>query len=331
MERVSRPLLSRVKLSAEAMAAALDLAALRPDPSEWRDFAVRAMRFAGVLSLAAGMVFLVAFNWQHLGLYGRFAMVEAPLLLALIVAWFKGVDRLSGKLAIMFAVLLTGVLLALFGQTYQTGADVYELFLGWAVLALPWVIACRYAPCWALWLLLANTAMSLYAGTPGHSWFFGLILDRWQWSPLSLPFLLNMLLYVTVVSLGRWPESGLGEGWLRRGVMALAMVFGTLVMISVIFGPSGSADAAALEVLLFLAASAAFAAHAYTQKTDLFNFAVLAFSWIVITTFLIARGILESGVGSLFIIGLYVIGASTAAVKGIAYMGRQWRVEEPAK
>ena len=37
----------------------------------------------------------------------------------------------------------TGALLALFGQTYQTGADVYELFLTWALLGLPLVIAAQ--------------------------------------------------------------------------------------------------------------------------------------------------------------------------------------------
>jgi uncharacterized membrane protein len=334
MERVSRGLLSRTKLSPEAMRAALDLARLRPDPSEWREFAVRAMGLAGVLSLAAGMVFLVAFNWRHLGIYGRFAMVQAPLLAALLVAWVKGLDRLSGKLALTLAVFLTGALLALFGQTYQTGADVYELFLGWAVLALPWVIACRYAPCWALWLLLANAAMSLYVGTSGRGWLFEMF-HRWQWSPWALPFLLNLLLYGTIASLSRWPGSGLTEAWLRRGVMALAMAFGTFAMVYRISdGPSrGAEGAAVLEVFLYLVASGAFAAHAYSQREDLFNFAVLALSAIVVTTTLIGRAMLEdrAGIGALFVIALYVIGASTAAVKGISHLGRQWKVEEPAK
>src|ERR1700736_5310305 len=126
---VTRRLLGRFaaqrSLSRQAIQAALELSELRPSISEWREFAVRAMLFSGVLSFAAGMVFLVAFNWQELGVYGRFATVQTPLIAALIVAWLKGVDRLQGKLALMLAVLLTGALLALFGQTYQTGADVY--------------------------------------------------------------------------------------------------------------------------------------------------------------------------------------------------------------
>lgn len=314
------------------MDAALDLAGLRPKPSQWRDFAVRAMRFAGVLSLAAGMVFFVAFDWQNLGLYGRFAIVQIPLLAAWIIAWIKGLDKLSGKLSLMLAVLLTGALLALFGQTYQTGADVYELFLGWAALALPWVIACRYAPCWALWLLLANAAVGLYSQTSRFGWTGRLFLEDWQWSPWFLPFLLDLLLYVTVVSLARWPELGLSENWLRRGVMALAMMFGTFAMVYRVAG-EGSPRSAALEILLFLVASGAFAAYAYARKEDLFNFAVLALSWIVVSTTLLGRAMIagNAGIGALLFIALYLIATSTGAVKGISYLGRQWKVEGTAR
>jgi len=335
MEQISRPFLARAGvqagLSAQAMDAALDLAGLRPNAAEWRDFGVRAMRFAGVLSLAAGAVFLVAFNWQNLGLFARFAMVEAALLASIVTAWTKGLDHLSGKLALMLGVLLTGAFLALFGQSYQTGADVYELFLGWAALTLPWVIACRYAPCWALWLVLINAAMMLYVAAEARGWMMSLFRDRWQWAPFSLPFLLNLLIYVTLIMLSRWKELGLDESWLRRGVMAVAMTFGTFSMVYRVASHHSEGGAAiGLEILLFLIASAGFAVHAYAQKQDLFNFAVLALSWIVVSTTLIGNAMLEdhAGVGTLFVIAIYVIATSTGAVKGISHLSQQWRAQQ---
>jgi uncharacterized membrane protein len=321
-------------LSADGIEAALGLTGLRPGPAERREFGVRAMRFAGVLSLASGIIFLIAFNWQHMSVYTRFALIQVPLLAAVLVAWFNGVDELPGKLALLFAVLTTGALLALFGQTYQTGADVDELFLGWALLALPWVIACRYAPCWALWLLLANAAMGLYVGFDDHGWLIELFRSHWGWSPWSLSFLLNLLLYITLLMLARWPQTGLGAAWLRRGLMAVAMACGTFAMIYRIFAGGDNSEFAAigLEVLLFLAASVGFVAQAYAQKDDLFNFAVLALSWISITAFLLGRALIESsgGIGVLFVIALYVIGASTAAVKGLSQIGKHWKTGEVA-
>src|SRR5215471_5857309 len=128
MSAISRRLLSRggeQRVFSEAeMATALSVSGLRPSPAERRDFAVRALRFASVLSLASGIIFLVAFNWQNFGVYAKFAAIEIPLALALVFAFVKGVEDLSGKLALSLAVMLTGALLALFGQTYQTGANV---------------------------------------------------------------------------------------------------------------------------------------------------------------------------------------------------------------
>ena len=333
--QIDRRLLARVaaqqKLSREAVDQALALSGLRPLMAERRMFALRAMKFAGVLSLAAGMIFLVAFNWQELGIYGRFAMAELPIVLALVVAWKKGTAGLSGKLAMMLAVLLTGALLALAGQTYQTGADVYELFLGWAFLTMPWTIACRYAPCWALWLVVMNTGVALYSGSAHLGLFTFLWPERWRWTPWALPFLFNLAAYVTVEALASRKGWGFSERWLRRGLMAIAMAFGTAVMVyQLLESKYAMAPAAGLEVFLFLGASVGFFVFAYTRRDDLFAFAVLALSWVVVTTTLVGRTMIDAhaGVGSLFLIALYVIGASSAAVIGISHIARQWKAAQ---
>jgi uncharacterized membrane protein len=321
-------------LSREAIDASLEVSGLRPGIAEWRDFAVRAMQAAGVLSLAAGAVFLVAYNWQSLGVYGRFAALELPLLLALSLAWAKGVDRLSGRLALLLSVFLTGALLALFGQTYQTGADLYELFLMWALLTIPWTIACRWSPCWALWLLILNVAATLYAAQ-GFA-FFGLLSPRLGLTPWALPFFLNVIAYGAVETLSPGKKWGFGESWLGRGLMAAAMAFGTFIVIlriSRMFGFEDSPGIAWLEVLLFIAASAGLFVYAHWRREDLFPFAVLGLSWVVATTTFIGRLMFEHDAGfwALFIIALYVIGASSAAVKAITWIGRRWKVQEAAQ
>lgn len=329
METVSRALLARAGkegvLTRQATDAALKIAGLQPSQAEWRSFGIAAMRFAGVMSVASGMIFLVAFNWDNLGVWARFGAVEIPLLLAVAVAWIKGVGRLSGKLSLMLAVMLTGALLALFGQTYQTGANVYELFFGWAALSFAWVVACRYAPCWALWLLLINLGIGLYSGMGSRAWLWSRSSSPW-----TMPFLIDLLLYVTIVRLSAWPELGLSERWLRRAVIAAGMGFGTFAIMRRIIGAGEDDGAAAFEILLYIAASIGLAAYAYVQKEDLFNFAVLALSWVCVTTMLLGRALVEdrAGLGALFILGMYLIGASTAAVKGISYIGRQWNTEQ---
>jgi uncharacterized membrane protein len=318
-------------LSREAIDASLELSGLRPGIAEWRAFAVRSMQTAGILSLAAGVIFLVAYNWHALGVYGRFAMLELPLLLALAFAWLKGTDRLSGRLSLLLSVILTGALLALFGQTYQTGADVYELFLTWALLAAPWAIACRWEPCWALWLVVINVAAALYAER-GHA-FFGLLSPRQGLTPWTIPFFLNIAAFVAVETLSRRKKWGFCERWLGRCLLAAAMAFGTFIMILRISRMSefeGSQGLVLLEVLLFVAASTGLFVYSNWRREDLFPFAVLSLSWLVATTAWIGRLMAEhdAGIGSLFVIAMYVIAASAAAVKGITLIGRRWKVKQ---
>jgi uncharacterized membrane protein len=322
-------------LSREAIDASLELSGLRPGITEWWDLAVRAMLTAGVLSLAAGVIFLVAYNWQKLGLYGRFAMIELPLLLTLILAWIIGIDRLTGKLALLLAVFLTGALLALLGQTYQTGADLYELFLTWTALTVPWAIACRWEPCWALWLLIANFAAALYAERASHG-LFGLLSPSLGFTPWAIPFLLNIVAYVAADMLSRGKRWGFGARWLPRALAAAAMLFGTLIMILRITRLRGFEDSpwvVASEVLLFVAVSVGLFVYAHRRRDDLFPFAALGLAWVVVTATFLGRMLEEQHAGSwaLVLIALYVIAASGAFVKAITVIDRRWKLKEAAK
>ena len=63
---------------------------------------------------------------------------------------------------LLIASIITGSLLALFGQIYQTGADTWQLFFAWAILITPWVVIARFPALWLLWLGLINAFLLLY-------------------------------------------------------------------------------------------------------------------------------------------------------------------------
>lgn len=133
----------------------------RPSESEWRRFLANIALAAGTLLCAAGIIFFFAFNWKDLPRLGRFAIVESLLAAAAGFAIWKGVSTIAGRAAIFFAAVLTGALFALIGQTYQMGADPWELFALWSVLILPWCLGVRQPELWILTLLTANTAIQL--------------------------------------------------------------------------------------------------------------------------------------------------------------------------
>jgi uncharacterized membrane protein len=148
-------------VSARGYAAAID--AVR-DEAFWSRWGRRALLALGAGQFLAGVVFFFAYNWNDLTDIAKFAIVESALLIAAAGALLVGLDRAFGQVLLIAASVLTGVLLAVIGQVYQTGADVFELFAVWAVFILPWAIISRSAVHWLLWLVVAETALALYGG-----------------------------------------------------------------------------------------------------------------------------------------------------------------------
>ena len=51
----------------------------RPSRAQQLRFLARCLRYAGVLSLAAGVVFFIAANWSRIAVFGRFALLQVVL------------------------------------------------------------------------------------------------------------------------------------------------------------------------------------------------------------------------------------------------------------
>jgi uncharacterized membrane protein len=149
-------------IAPENVRQALDISGVSPDRIQWFYFLDRMLLALGALGLACAVVFFFAFNWNDLGRFTQFGLVQLLLLIAIVLYWRLGAVTLSAKISLLVASLLLGTLLALFGQTYQTGADPWQLFATWAVLMLPWTLIGRFAALWLLFLALLNLSIYQY-------------------------------------------------------------------------------------------------------------------------------------------------------------------------
>lgn len=120
-----------------------------------RGFAVLAAALAGF-----ALVMWVAANWATFGRVGRFALVQTAVAVLGLGAWAWPAARAPLGLAGLFAI---GALFALFGQTYQTGADPWQLFALWALLAVPLCLGVRSDVVWTPWVVIAMAGVSLWA------------------------------------------------------------------------------------------------------------------------------------------------------------------------
>ena len=136
-----------------------------PTKRDWLAFFDKALLIIGVVALALALFFFIAYNWLYLGKAGKFALVEGALVLTIAAFAFLAYRRkfkLAQQLLLFIASMITGSLLALFGQVYQTGADTWQLFASWALLIVPWVVIARMPALWLLWLGLINASLMLY-------------------------------------------------------------------------------------------------------------------------------------------------------------------------
>ncbi len=285
----------------------LSLAGVFPSAAEWRRFIEHLLLWLGTLLVAVGVIFFFAYNWNDLGRFAKFGLVEGMVGIALVFSWRLGTEHIAGKAALLAASLFVGALLALIGQTYQTGADTFELFGAWALAILPWVLLARFAALWVAWLVLLNVAIALYYQAFGG--LFGLLFGPQQ--SLWALFALNTL------ALALWESlAALGIAWLRGRWAArlLATASGALVtalaLYAIFDGQRG--DSMAVPVWFAWLAAAYFV---YRRlMPDIFMLAGGVLSAIVVVTAFLGRQLLEgrAEAGAFLFIGLTVIALSAA-------------------
>ncbi len=150
------------RLATAALPAALDAAGVYPGAAGWARFLRVVALVAGGAMLATALVFFIAYNWSEMTRAQRLMLAEGAIVVAVLVAVWRGPDALGGAIALGVACVAIGALLALVGQTYQTGADTWQLFAAWAAAILPLVLLGRQGALWLLWLAIANVGLELW-------------------------------------------------------------------------------------------------------------------------------------------------------------------------
>lgn len=297
------------RLASRDLPRAMERAGLYPDTAAWRVFLDRLLLWAGAAFLASAVIYFFAFNWQEMHRLVKLALVQSLLIGAVAVAWYFRLDNERGQAALLAATLLLGATLALFGQSYQTGADTYELFLYWALLALPWVLVGRHPALWLLWIGLSNLALTLYLDAFGGFW----------WGRLSDQEAMLALFWLNLLALGLWEFAAWrGVSWLRGrwAPRILGTAAGGLITSAQIWGlvdhPLGRLLATVpLMYPLWVAGMYFFYR---LRRLDLFMLAGLSLSLILVGTLILGKMLaFRGGAFSFLLLGIFVIGSSAVA------------------
>lgn len=297
-------------LSDAATARAFAIATASPDARSWRVFLTRALLIVGAGLVLAGVISFMAYNWSRVGRFGKFAGIELAIVAATLFA-LKRLPTLLGEIALFAAAILVGALLAVFGQTYQTGADPYGLFAAWLLIILPWVLASRWSATWMLALVLLDTSVVLYwaqvAGTQERDMLWLLLtigavhfaaLAAWEWQR-------------------RRTAAWLTERWAQRVVAVFALYAWWLVAAIAVVVTDRSGLAGIAGVAAFAAAVGTMLRH-YRRPVDLFMLTIAMVAAMALGTTVALKLIgefLRIGLTGLMLVAALVVWEITLLLK----------------
>lgn len=271
---------------------------------------------AGLAALLAGLglIFAIAANWHALPRAAQFALLQMAVGAGAVGVIAVPRLRMPFGLACLLAM---GGLLAFFGQTYQTGADAWQLFALWAALGLPLVLGARADTVWSAWVLVAATAISLWmVAHTGHHW-------RAEPDDLAVHVTGWALALCLVLALSSRHGRRLGAGlWARRTAACLAVVLVTSSAAAALFGKQPAAHAL-LAVLVLAAAGWAASRPAafelFTLSAAALGLNVVLVGWLGWLLFEASRG---GELGRFLLLGIVAAGLLAATVSGVLWLAR---------
>ncbi len=282
----------------------------------------RILAVVAALMLGLGVIFWVAANWGTMPRTGRFALLQGVVLLAGLGALLRqGITR--APLALL-AMLAMGGLFAYFGQTYQTGADPWQLFALWAALALPLAWAVRSDIVWAPWVLVAMTGVTLWGhAAVGRVW-------RFDANDADVQAVTCLAAAAIVMLVGRKLQRFTGAGlWALRLAAWLFVSMVSLLGLLALFGKP-VAPQYWVSLMVVAAACGWFASR---PGYDLLALSVAALALNVLLVAGLARWLLHGNggepIGTMLMLGLVAAGALAATVSLLMKRARQDGITAP--
>lgn len=265
----------------------------------------------GIGLTVAGILFFFAYNWAHLHRFVKLGLIEGLMIVAVILVLWSKLSLPVKKALLTGAAMLVGVLFAVFGQVYQTGADAYDLFLAWTLGISIWVVTIHFAPLWLLFITLCNITLLLYAQQVAFNWS-GLYL-------FTLLFILDAAFVLAALLIGQWRPPLRLPNWSVVVVALGATIFATLAGIMALNDQHQSSQLF-LYFITMLPAYAAGLWYGYRHK-NFFYLAALPFSVIVLVTAFLLD--LSTDTGMFLLIFLFVIASVTGLVWWLVRIQKQ--------
>ncbi len=279
----------------------------------WHKFLKLFFLSVGVAFAIAGILFFFAYNWNDIHKFVKIGLIEGLIIILSGIVLFSKINENFKNTLLAGVSFLVGVLFAVFGQIYQTGANAYDFFLGWTMAITLWVIISNFPPLWLTFITLINTTFILYTQQVVS-----------YWSDITIPiilFVMNSLFLIGLLIAPKFVNGFKAPNWLTNSVALFAVTCATT---GIIFGIFEEENFVVLATVLTLVAFTAGIIYGLKTKRT-FYLAVIPLSIIIMITALIIR--VADDFEVLLAVGLFVVISITIVIKFIMRLQKKWRNE----
>lgn len=281
------------------------------DKESWLKFLRLFLLSLGVGFTICGIVFFFAYNWPDLHKFVKIGLTEGLLVGTTVFALLPKINSTLKNIILTAAAALVGVLFAVFGQIYQTGANAYDFFLAWTIFITLWVLVSNFAVLWLFYLVLINTTLSFYADQVAHDW------------SETLMNLIHFLIYASVVILAITSKKIQVPGWFLSALTLASAGYATLGITEGIFlehDPS--------FFILILTAAVAFTLAVWNglKTKSLFYLSIVPFCLIIIISAALFK--ISHKEMMFLLVSLFIIGSVTTTIKTLITIQKKWAHEK---
>ena len=280
----------------------------------WSKFLRLLLISLGVGFTTAGILFFFAYNWNDLHKFVKIGMMEGLVVVSTLLVLFSRFSLLIKNILLMGTVLLVGVLFAVFGQVYQTGANAYDFFLGWTFAVTLWVVISNFPPLWLFFLVLINTTFILYTDQVVQGWsevFVSLLL-----------VIINTFFLAVSLFISHYKDTYKIPSWFLKTIVLAIVIFGTFGIVIGLFESFNTTFGALLLLVTILFTGGTY--YGYTFKNG-FYLSVIPFGIIVICAALLIK--ISDDASMFLMVSLFVIGSVTLVIKNLIDLHKKWNHE----
>ena len=279
--------------------------------NDWSKFLKVFFLSLGIGFSVIGIVFFFAYNWDDIHKLVKIGLIESMATGTIGILFFIKTKEIYKNIGLLAASILVGVLFAVYGQIYQTGANAYDFFLGWSVSISLWVVISNFAPLWLLFFVLVNTTYFFYMQQVANGW-----TDEFS---LLLLFALNTFLLLCLLQGYRLIPALKPPKWL---INIITLLVAYLSVLGICIGIFNGFDIS-LGVLISISLTLYLCGVIFSiQQQDIFYIGVVAFCiLIVLTAYLIH---ISNAFGMFLFISIFMVTYVTLIVMKLLKLHRKW-------